>query len=131
MNKLIQDKTDSFPYVELNKEHKKFLIEGILIPEEVNKFSDPIMQWLNEYFKAPLAETDFHFKMEYFNTASAKALLKIMNKLDELSDSGKKVNIYWHHNADDTDVQESGEEYQQLVKTPIQLVPFTDENTPQ
>ena len=61
--------------------------------------------------------------MTYFNTASSKIILDILMRLENLHNDGKtKVTVEWHHDEDDEDMQEAGEEYSEIVEVPFKFV---------
>ena len=118
--------TEDTPNVILDKENGKFEISGRSLPEDVNMFFEPIMDWIDEYAEAPLDNTVFNFKLEYFNTASSKVILDILLKLEEIVEDGKEVEIKWHYHEDEEDMLEAGEEYADIVSIPFEYVILED-----
>jgi hypothetical protein len=118
--------TDDTPNVILDKENGKFEISGRSLPEDVNLFFEPIMDWIDEYAEDPLENTTFNFKLEYFNTASSKVILDILLKLEEIVEDGKEVLIKWHYHEDEEDMLEAGEEYADIVSIPFEYVILED-----
>lgn len=103
--------TEDTPKILLDKNNGIFEISGRSLPEDSTEFYNPILEWLDNYSKSPNANTDFDFKLEYFNTASSKLILDVLSKLEEIP--GIKVNWYFHE--DDEDMEEAGEEFSELV----------------
>ena len=96
-------------------------IEGRSIPENSTEFYKPVFEWLDAYIDSPSANTEFAFKLEYFNTSSSKCILDVLRKLEKLHINGNKVVVNWFYEEDDEDMKESGENYQSIVSVPIQL----------
>ena len=96
-------------------------IEGRSIPENSTEFYKPVFEWLDAYIEAPSANTEFAFKLEYFNTSSSKCILDVLRKLEKLHVNGNKVVVNWFYEEDDEDMKEAGENYQRIVSVPIQL----------
>ena len=96
-------------------------IEGRSIPENSTEFYKPVFDWLDAYIDAPSANTEFAFKLEYFNTSSSKCILDVLRKLEKLHINGNKVVVNWFYEEDDEDMKEAGENYQRIVSVPIQL----------
>ena len=96
--------TDDTPSVILDKANGKFEISGRSLPEDVNMFYEPILDWLDKYCEDPNDQTEFAFKLEYFNTASSKIILDILLKLEEIMEKGKEVVIKWHYHEDEEDM---------------------------
>lgn len=113
--------TEDTPEVVLNDKDGTFKIEGRSLPEDAFWFYNPIIEWLSGYSKAPLTNTEFHFNLEYFNTASAKQIFKIANILGNISKSNP-VSIKWHYDDGDRDMQASGERFSKLCGIPFTLI---------
>ncbi len=113
--------TEDTPEVVLDDKAGTFKISGRSLPEDAFWFYNPIVEWLMDYSKSPLESTEFHFKLEYFNTASAKQIFKIANILSAVSKS-KSVNIKWHYDNGDKDMLSSGERFSKLCGIPFELV---------
>ncbi|TLX77153.1 DUF1987 domain-containing protein [Labilibacter sediminis] len=118
--------TDDTPNVILDKDNGKFEISGRSLPEDVNMFYEPIMNWIDGYSEGPNGETEFHFKLEYFNTASSKIILDILLKFEEIVEDGHDVRIKWHYHEEEEDMLEAGEEYADIVEIPFDYEPYTD-----
>jgi len=116
--------TDDTPSIILDKDNEIFEISGRSLPEDVNTFYEPILNWLDEYTESPNSKTVFAFKLVYFNTASSKLLLDILMKLEEMYENGNDVLIKWYYPEDDEDMEEAGEEYADIVDIPFEQVSY-------
>ena len=118
--------TDDTPNVILDKDNCRFEISGRSLPEDVNMFYEPILNWIDSYSESPCEKTEFNFKLEYFNTASSKIILDILLKFEEIVENGKAVLINWHYHEDEEDMLEAGEEYADIVEIPFEYIAYTD-----
>ncbi len=118
--------TDDTPFVILDKASGQFEISGRSLPEDVNMFYEPILEWIDQYAEDPNDHTEFGFKLEYFNTASSKVILDILLKFEEIVESGKEVVVKWHYHEDEEDMLEAGEEYADIVDIPFDYVLYTE-----
>lgn len=118
--------TDDTPNVILDKGNGKFEISGRSLPEDVNMFYEPIMNWIDGYSEEPNELTEFNFKLEYFNTASSKIILDILLKFEEIVENGHDVKILWHYHEEEEDMLEAGEEYADIVEIPFEYEAYTD-----
>ncbi len=116
---------DDTPSVILDAKNGLFEISGRSLPEDVAAFYEPILDWFEKYAETPNGSTVFNFKLEYFNTASSKLLLDILLKLEDMVDDGNEVKVRWHYPDDDEDMQEAGEEYEDLVEVPFEQVSYS------
>ncbi len=117
--------TDDTPSVILDKASGIFEFSGRSLPEDVNSFYEPILDWLSDYAEAPNSETSVTFKLVYFNTASSKLILDILLKFEEIGEAGSNVQINWYYPEDDEDMEEAGDEYSDIVEIPIKKIPYT------
>ncbi|TAE43494.1 MAG: DUF1987 domain-containing protein [Bacteroidetes bacterium] len=111
MEILTRDGGEDTPKVILDHNNGFFEISGRSLPEDSADFYGPILEWLDKYKDSPRPETEFNFKLEYFNTASSKLILDILSKLESID--GAKV--VWYYHEDDEDMQEAGQEFADLV----------------
>lgn len=122
MDTLIIQGTESTPYVELNQDNGSIKFVGKSFSDSIHKFFEPILNWLDKYIESPCENTNVEFKMEYYNTSSSKILLVVLNKLEELERKSGNVSIKWFYEEDDEDMQESGEEYAEIIKVPFEII---------
>ncbi len=124
MYSLILDGMDDSPKVNFSIENGKLEIGGKSLPEDVSAFYEPILEWLNNYAKEPLPETELTFKFTYFNTASSKLILDILTILEKMNDDGKKVLVNWYYPEYDEDMRDAGIEYSEMVDVPFKHFSF-------
>lgn len=122
MNQLIIQETEDTPKINFNVDKNIFEISGRSYPDNVFLFYEPVFAWLNNYANNPKKITNFIFKLDYFNTASAKILFDILMILDNIHTQGNTVEIKWFYKKEDEDMKEAGESYIKLVKSPIDVI---------
>lgn len=115
---------DDTPKVILDANEGVFEISGKSFSEDVGGFFEPILNWLDGYARTPNKETVFNLKLVYFNSASSKLLLDILLKLEDIVDDGSKVLIKWYYADDDEDMEEAGEEYEDIVNIPFEHISY-------
>jgi len=116
--------TDDCPEVVLDKATNEFKFLGKSLPEDVKEFYNPIHKWIEDYVMDPNEETVVEFNMEYFNSASSKQILDILERFAVIAENGKKVVIKWHFMADDEDMEDAGESYADIVDVPFELISY-------
>jgi len=110
------------PKVDFNPQKNIFEITGNSFPEESSKFFIPLIQWLEDYSSNPNEQTHLIFRLDYFNSLSGKFIYEILYTLQKVLQTGKKINISWYYNADDTFIEEKGEEFKSAIEIPFELV---------
>jgi uncharacterized protein YkuJ len=116
--------TNDTPRVLFDPDNNLFEISGRSLPEDVVTFYQPVLEWLDEYTRAPLKKTDFVFKYIYFNTATSKLVQDILIKLEQLQEKGADVKVTWYYEQDDEDMLDLGIEFKENVNIPFEIVGY-------
>ncbi len=112
MEKLEIKATNRTPEVSFDFDNNHLKISGESYPEDVTEFYDPIFEALDEYLgNLGNSNCRFDFELIYFNSSSAKAIMMLMDKLDEAAEGGGAVEVYWYYDAEDDTMEELGEEF--------------------
>ena len=109
------------PSIDFNVSSGYLLMKGRSIPEDPEKFYEPILTWLDEYFKVREAETILEFRFEYVNSGSSNYLLELLRRLQKLVQQGKKIEIIWCFETDDESIEDLGEHYKHTINIPIEI----------
>lgn len=126
MNQLTIEPTETSPKIDFNPEGT-FLMEGESRPENVVKFYEPVLNWLKDFAQSSSGKNiSFDFKLEYFNSSSAKFIMDVFLEMENASKNGANVTVNWYYDELDEDLLESGEEYEKLVKVPFKFIPITE-----
>lgn len=123
MNTLIIDDTKETPRVHFDPGNNIFEISSRSLPEDADEFYIPIIKWLEDYVEKPNPVTNFTFKLDYYNTASARYITKIVKILDKLGEE-HDVKVYWYYREIDEDMQAMGEEYAEMTEIDFELITF-------
>lgn len=104
--------TDRSPEIVFDFEGHHLRIRGESYPENVSSFYGPVLDALDSYLAGLGAGgCRFDFELIYFNSSSAKAIMTILEKLDEAAGEGADVSIHWYYDPDDDTMQELGQEF--------------------
>lgn len=96
-------------------------IKGMSCAEYAREFYMPVNQWIDEYAKNPKLETVVNIQFKYFNTSSAKSILSLLQKLNEIRKSGNNVIINWYYEKNDEQMIQDGENYSEILDFPFTL----------
>ena len=100
------------PAVSFDFESHHLKLSGESYPEDVASFYHPIFQALDGYLgNLASGHCRFDFELIYFNSSSGKAIMMMMDKLDEAAAAGAKVDVHWFYDPEDETMQELGEEF--------------------
>ena len=114
--------TPKTPEVTFDPKSGEFSLSGRSIHENSDGFYMPIFDLLDKYEQDPANNTKATFELEYFNTSSAKYILDILKKLEEIKLSGNPVLVNWIYEEGDLDMEEAGRDYNDLVDLNIQIL---------
>jgi len=120
--------TDKTPKVTLNAENNTFEMQGNSRPENVRDFFYPIIDDLKKYFekideeKLEVKAITFNFKLDYFNSASAKFISDILLIIQKYANAGFNIKIYWYFDDGDDDMKEVGEDFSEMISYPFNFI---------
>ncbi len=114
--------TETTPHILFSAQKAKFVIEGDSFPIDAIAFYTPVMEWLDQYAKSPRNFTIIHFKLNNFNTPTEKAIIQIINRLEQLSNKSVVI-IKWYANPyDDSSIQFFNELKELYPNMELQLI---------
>ncbi|GAB1371603.1 DUF1987 domain-containing protein [Candidatus Kapaibacterium sp.] len=123
MNNLIIEGTKSTPSINFDYNTGHLSIAGESFPENFSLFYEVIINWLDKYISES-KPIQFDFRFVYFNTSSSKAILDIIEKLDNYHKSGGDVVLNWYYEIDDEDIYESGLEFTENLTLKCDLIEY-------
>lgn len=124
MDPIQLEATATTPKVTIDPSQDKFEISGESRPENAAKFYLPIIAWLDNYKSVLYFQKNsfgkakamkVSFKLDYFNSTSAKFILDIFYQLDKIRIDGFDVEVIWYYDGRDNDMKDSGEEFSSYV----------------
>jgi hypothetical protein len=116
--------TNDTPEIELNKREGFIKFSGRSLPENPKNFYEPIKDWLNFYLENPPKTTHVVFAFDYFNTASSKMIMEIIDLVKNVEKKNSELTIDWHYQEDDEDMLEAGEDFAEVTMTTIYFHPY-------
>lgn len=123
MEKLYIEHTEDTPKIHFDIEANEYLIEGRSLPENAVAFYIPVIDWLKAYEQSQQQGFTINFKLDYFNTASAKQITKVLIQIQQMSDK-LDITVNWHYYKEDADIMASGMRFAKLIKAKIILIPY-------
>jgi len=122
------EKTKNSPEIILDKDASIFKIAGRSIVEDPKEFYSSIYEWLEEYVKTPLKETNFVFDLEYFNSSSARQIMELIMLLEKIPETGNKVKVSWLYEEGDEMSKERGDEIKLVSKLDFEIEEYPVED---
>ena len=112
MDNIKIERTERSPEIDFDFQNNVFSLRGESYPEDVPAFFGPHIGALESHL-AGLSEgtVEFNFEMIYFNSTSAKVVMKLFDALEEAAGNGVAVTVNWYFDAEDDNMEELGEEF--------------------
>jgi hypothetical protein len=114
--------TSKTPEIKCELDTGTFYISGRSIPENSIEFYTPLFDWLDSYVENPKEKTEINVELEYFNTSSSKCLVEVFRRLEKIKNKGQEVAINWFYEEDDEDMEESGEDFKEIINIQINMI---------
>jgi len=116
------EQTNETPGVILDKDKATFSFFGRSLPEDVNGFYAQIQDWFLQYCLEPLKETEISFSLDYFNSSSARKIVKMLIETEKIHNVTSKIHVSWFYKKGDEIMQERGMELQSVLNIPFDLI---------
>lgn len=97
-------------------------IKGRSIHENVSEFFAPVEKWVAEYIQIPAEFTCVDMNLEYFNSASAKVFIHLLEQIKHVNLKNKKFIINWYYEDGDEDILERGEYFSSILEVPFTFI---------
>lgn len=121
MNNLIIEKTQQTPEISFQT-NGELSIKGISTPHNVQKFYQPLFDWLREYKDSEPANVNLVLEMEYLNTSSSRMFVELLLIVNSLKTQDTSVKITWRYEEDDEDILDLGEDLRLSSKSEFDFV---------
>lgn len=108
--------TGRTPKVIVDSANGKIELEGESYPEDVTQFYKPLLDEIGAWLESgSVGKVTCAFKLVYFNSSSAKAIMMLLEQLDNAAQQGADVTVQWFYDPEDETMQELGEDFQEDV----------------
>jgi len=100
----------------------KIKIRGRSIHENAADFFAPVEDWISGYILSPANVTSVDISLDYFNSASAKIFISLLQKITYVTLKHKKFVINWYYEEGDEDILERGEYFASILDVPVNFI---------
>ncbi len=132
MDSLIIEATEDSPKIIFDTVSNRFMISGESRPENAGKFYTPVINWIVNYEETLSSRKEakddsvliFIFKLDYFNSTSAKYIMDVLLIIKKFVDQGHNINIEWHFDKRDDDMLDAGNEFSDTVDLKFDFIEY-------
>ena len=110
MTELQLDATSRTPAVTLDPAAGRLILAGESYPENVNSFYATVTTAIAAFLDGGPARLMAEIRLTYFNSSSARALMELLEQLDEAAGNGAEITIDWYCDPDDDITREFAED---------------------
>jgi hypothetical protein len=123
MEDLLIEATKSSPEVRFQAASGRLRLSGESYPENAAKFYTPVFAWLEEFLASGSGKVTMDIDVSYFNSSTSKALMNLLDMLQDAHAAGREVEVNWHYHEENETALECGEEFREdLFDLPFNLV---------
>jgi len=101
-------------------------IKGRSILENAADFYQPVLEWIAEYVKNPGQLTCIDISLEYFNSATAKVLITLIQRTSAVTFRNARLKVNWYYEDGDEDILERGEYIESVLETDFNFIKIKD-----
>ena len=133
MNSLIIEATEDSPAIIFADSSNRLTISGESRPENAGKFYAPLINWISNFTETLRTQKEERnedstiaiiFKLDYFNSTSAKYIMDILMIIKKFVDEGYKINMEWHYDKRDDDMLDAGNEFSETVDLKLDFIEY-------
>lgn len=122
MKRLYIQGTFESPSVLIDKEAGTIEIVGKAIMESPEKYFKNLLKRTTIFINQPHPRTIINIKLTGLSTSSSKWLYFFLKRLEVFYKSKTLLYVNWYSHPDDINMQEAGEDYQELTGIPFHLM---------
>ena len=119
METIFIEATSTTPEVNIDAYSGIFSFSGKSYPENVNDFYTPIFELIDRYKKKPAKSTILELNWLYYNTATSKIIIKLIQHLKDLSPVFK---VKWYCKDNFELMIEKGEEIKEVLEIDLEII---------
>ncbi|MFC2138478.1 DUF1987 domain-containing protein [Bacteroidota bacterium] len=124
MEQLRIEGSSDIPEILLDYASGRLEFSGRSLPEDVQEVYNPVLEWVSRYAEQPQKQTHVIFKFDYFNTASSKKILDLLDSVKTVQDNGNELKIDWYFMDNDEDMEEAGQSFSDFIEVPFNLISY-------
>jgi hypothetical protein len=115
------EKTKSSPEVVLDPAGIVKL-RGRSILENSAEFFEPVIEWIDNYVQNPADLTCVDVDLEYFNSATAKFIITLVQRVSRVGLKNRRYKVNWYYEEGDEDILERGEYISSVLEADFNFI---------
>ncbi|MFP4023015.1 MAG: DUF1987 domain-containing protein [Thiohalospira sp.] len=133
MNSLKIEGTTFTPEINFDIDNNTLSFLKVSKPANAYEFYQPVFEFIDHFEKEKVKskvvkELVIDFKFDYFNTATAKILYELLEKIKRIKSQGVDIIINWFYHKEDDDLLEEGHMMAEAVGLDFKFITLEDNN---
>nr|WP_320132855.1 biofilm regulation phosphoprotein SiaC [uncultured Holophaga sp.] len=124
MENLVIPSTASSPLVDFDAAQGLLCLSGESYPENSLAFFRPVLAWVRDFLASSPGRVTLELRLSYLNTSSIKALMDLLDELEEAHRTGRVVTVNWHYDQGNDRALQLAEEFREDLTLPFFTVPL-------
>lgn len=121
MNNLVIPGTSSTPTIHAQWAEGVLSMKGDSYPENSLEMFQPVLDWVTDFLAQSPPALTLELELLYLNTSSIRALMDILDMLEDAHQNGIKIAAVWHYDAANERVMELAEEFKEDCTFPFNI----------
>lgn len=122
MEKYYLEGSDRTPEIRIDSASGTIEIRGRSMPENTDQFFRTFQEKLIGFVQNPAPKILVTLDLDYFNTATSKTIVDLIESLSELHRKGHAVTLEFFYEEDDWDMKDTGDDLVRLYGTMIKPI---------
>ncbi|MDN0085689.1 biofilm regulation phosphoprotein SiaC [Crenobacter sp. SG2305] len=115
--------TDSIPSIQASWASGRLEMKGDSYPENAFELYQPVIDWIEVFLKTENRPLLMQLQLLYLNTSSIRAMMDMLDLLEDAHKQGKPVGVTWLYERDNERVAELAEEFREDYTLRFDIVP--------
>ena len=121
MDNLDIPQTNASPAIRADWEAGLITMQGDSYPENSFELFQPLIDWVEAYLAQPERPLRLELELLYLNTSSIRALMDILDLLEEAHRKGRQVSVRWSYDGATERVGELAAEFKEDCTVPFDI----------
>ncbi|HGE2396943.1 hypothetical protein AW909_00875 [Pseudomonas aeruginosa] len=113
--------TQSTPAIQGDWQAGRLSMQGGSYPENSYELFGQVIDWVERFLAAGQRPLELDLRLLYLNTSSIKAMMDILDLLEEAHQGGRPVSLRWHYDRRNERVAELAEEFREDCSFPFAI----------
>ena len=112
----------SAPAIACSWEQGTVRISGESYPDDTRSVFRPLMDWITAFLAHGTRPLRVETELSYLNTSSIKAMMDILDLLEQAHQDGHSVSLDWHYDTENERALEVAEEFREDISFPFRTL---------